>query len=712
MRIKNSVFFFVASLGSISLPAAEVDTSLIESVVLLNFDALRGESVTISNARTRRAAVDTGLIDANLPNAGVYKNTAALKVTFETLVNGHTDAEIAAAVQYAFNYTLNTGMGSFGLSFEEATAALEVFTEAAFNKSTIPQKLAENLARSALSDILLNWAIKNNVMHVPLVGREIAKAIGKGALMASLADSVHSDVAKTLVSELTAGAIEVLVGSTSDGIGFKRGIIPVSGGTDNTTMQYDGVDKKFHPDKARLIEYVVNGAVFGVTSGLMSRTNAAYIDPEDKNGNGKLDTADNNGDGTIASNENEDKNGNKTLDRSEFLVAISTKAAEAAIAQFALISGDNSLFIYETIKAIGYGTSLGAVLVAGEYFEQSAGENLTLGVAENIAFGIASASMQKVLASTTLSSTADIARLGEAAAYGTAMGTGLAGSMLVKVDRSLLAQVAAMGAAKGALEEAAKVKANTEAGNDELLALARGTAMGSVLGSVAMAVYNHLNTNDVDVQKIVESASLGTAYGSMTANLEPSGDANGSRGKLPGHKEDFEVEIARASANGATTGALFEITSLLKAMPDVRTADIDSIKTAQSASYGVTKGAILGGDDAGLSDVSVKQATEQGATEGSLQGVSLALPDADTIRSESAIKHAIGMGNKDGAIDAARSLALKAINPTVEDMRQLMKLYGINPRLTNPGFIFPNPKRSGEENFLFPPDEIPVASPI
>ena len=612
-------------------------------------------------------------------------------------------------------YTLNTGMTTFGLSFEDATLALELFTEAAFEKSAIPQKVAENLARSLLSDVLLNWAIPNNTLHIPTVGREVAKAIGKGALQASWTDvtATPTQVAEVLVSELTLGSLEVLQGATADGNSFFKGINAVVEGTDNAVMRYDGLYKKFHPDKARLIEYVVNGATYGTTAGIIQLTNATHINPEDKNGNGKLDTLDNDGDGVVATNENEDKNNNKQLDRSEFLVAVGTKAAEAAVGKLGLLAGDNSLFLYETIKAVGYGTSLGVVLVAGNHFENSTGENLTLGVAENIAFGVASGAMQKVLNSAALSATADIAKVGEAAAYGTAMGTGLAGSMLTAVDRPTLAKVAAAGAAQGALEEAANVKGNTEAENDELLALARGTAMGSVLGSVAMAVYNHLNASEVDVQKVVEFAAQGTAYGSMSADLVVAGDANGTRNKLPGHKEDFEVEIARAAANGATTGALYEITSLLQSMPDVRTADINSIKTAQSASYGVTVGAILGGDAAGVSsDISVKQATEQGATEGSLQGVALAMPEAEIIRSEGAIKNAIGVGNKNGAVDAARSLAIKAINPTVEDMRQLMKLYGINPRLTNPGFIFPNPKRSGEENFLFPPDEIPVVSPI
>ncbi|MFP6900452.1 MAG: hypothetical protein VCA36_05890, partial [Opitutales bacterium] len=243
----------------------------------------------------------------------------------------------------------------------------------------------------------------------------------------------------------------------------------------------------------------------------------------------------------------------------------------------------------------------------------------------------------------------------------------------------------------------------------------RGTAMGSVLGSVAMSVYNHNNT-DLDVQKVIESAAEGTAFGSMTADLVH--EDGSPREKLAGHKEDFEVEIARAVASGASTGALFEITTLLQTKPDTRVSDIDSIQTAKSVSYGATKGAILGGDAAGVSsDVSVKLAAEQGLTEGSLDGIALAqgkvIVTEATIKSEAAIKQAIAVGNRDAAVDAARSLAIKAINPPVEDMLQLMKLYGINPRLTNPGFIFPNPSRSGEDAFLFEDDEaIPIVSPI
>jgi hypothetical protein len=44
-------------------------------------------------------------------------------------------------------------------------------------------------------------------------------------------------------------------------------------------------------------------------------------------------------------------------------------------------------------------------------------------------------------------------------------------------------------------------------------------------------------------------------------------------------------------------------------------------------------------------------------------------------------------------------------------MLLLMQKYNISPSTTNPGFVFPNPKKKGEEDFLFD-EKFPVASPI
>ena len=726
IRIRSSAIFLAVSLSFGSLPAADVDTALIESVVLINFDAFSDDSPALSNIRFRRdgtGAHTVSAVDANV--SATYSSVDGLEAAFGSLLAGHTDPEIATAVEYALNYTLNDGSTIFGEDFEAAINALEVFTKLAFEASDQrdksagedppnPKLLAGSLARSRLTDILGNWAIKNNVKDVPGVGREIAKAIGKGALDANmtnasgwqdtldvvsanptagyshaeLVESLFSELTAVLVSELTTGALEVLSGNTGNAVGFFGGIASETNPIFQEKMLYSEEYEKFHPEKARLIEHVANGIAYGIME-------SAIADPS-------------------------------VGDAASLAKNIGKEAAVAAVKKFKDFGDGHNLFLYETVKAIGYGASLGAVLVTGE----NSTENLTLQVTENIAYGVAAGAMEEALDSYP---TANIAKVGEAAAYGTAMGTGLAGSLLKDFDRAALAEAVAKGAARGAMEAAADKKANTADNNAELLSLARGTAMGSVLGSIAMSVYNHLDESEGRVQEVIEATAQGTAFGSMTADLaeiQVDGDGNVvlddknnvvevDRGKLDGHQEDFAVEIARAVANGASAGAMFEVTALRVAEPHKRPVDVNSIKTAKSVSYGATIGAILGGDEGpGLASIAVKQATEQGLTEGSLDSVALALgfDEKDVgkavIQSEAAIKMAIGIGNKDAAADAVRTLSIKAVNPTVEEVRSLMDLYGINPRLTNPGFIFPNPKSSGKDSFLFEEDEIPVVSPI
>ena len=230
--------------------------------------------------------------------------------------------------------------------------------------------------------------------------------------------------------------------------------------------------------------------------------------------------------------------------------------------------------------------------------------------------------------------------------------------------------------------------------------------MGSVLSNVAMAVYY-----DTNLQSMILASSKGSAYGSITAgNLD-------QIEKPLGITEEFEVDIARASANGATAAALFEVVALLDAKPDSRRADLESIASAKSASYGSTLGAILGGDKAGQDSVAIKQATEQGATEGSLDGVALALGievakvDQVNLKSERAIKNAVGVGNTQAATKAAAAMSTKSIRPSSSNMLLLMQKYNISPGTTNPGFVFPNPKKRGEEDFLFD-EKFPAASPI
>tara|TARA_Y100000588_G_scaffold296620_1_gene317139 strand:- start:2046 stop:4205 length:2160 start_codon:yes stop_codon:yes gene_type:complete len=696
MLFKRSLVLLAVCLSALPLAAAKVDPALIESVILINLDSLRNsDDPLFIDTRNRRDGGGTHTAgDVNASISLNDTNSTGLENAFKALLAEHTDDEIADAVDDAFNYALNTAIPVFGLDFKGTMKALEYFTKAGFEASDqranvpSPEGLAEKIVPKLLSSAV-NWAMQNSE-HIPAIARDTAEAIGKGALATTVINSTDAKIAEKLTYQATAQALTIMDQDTSTGPGYFGGIDEVVEGVPNAAMQYfetfDPVkgtgtgQYKFHPDKARFIEYVVNGSTYGIMEAAIS----------------------------------------KGADVASLAEAIGSQSTSAAVQTLTTLpdGGDHHLFLYETIKAIGAGASYASVHVSGHLGNNP---STTQTVAEKISYAVASSAMEKSIASGL--ATIEVARLGEASAYGTALGTGLAGSMLDPkngFDRGELAKSSSKGAANGAMEKAADKTINDATENKKLLELARGTAMGSVLGSTAMSVYNHLNTFEVDVQKIIELSAEGAAFGSMTADLDPD---NGTRDRLIDEttgepkKEEFNVEIARAVANGTSTGALFEITALLATKPDEVAAEINSIKTAKSVSYGTTKGAILGGDAVGVpSDVSVKQATEQGLTEGSMDGVALALglvpADNPAILSEDAIKNAVGVGNKDGAMDAARSLEIKSINPSVEDMRQLMKLYGIDPRLTNPGFIFPNPKRSGEDNFLFPDEEIKIVSPI
>ena len=380
---------------------------------------------------------------------------------------------------------------------------------------------------------------------------------------------------------------------------------------------------------------------------------------------------------------------------------------------------------------------MGSVMVASSHPQWKV-EKIPELVAEEASYGVASAAIEGHLVNKV--SNNDIARIGEAAAFGSSMGAQFATvfdpsednysawdyefyGKKASYDRTALAEATSKGSAQGAIAEAANLDHLTQlehvasdrntTGRQEVLNLARGTAMGAVLSNIAMAIYY-----ETDLQSVITASSKGSAYGSL---------ADGKLGTTfprtdEGQTEQFEVEVARATANGATTGTLFEVVSLLDAKPDVRRADLDSITSAKSASYGSTIGAILGGDKAGedgAASIVLKQAAEQGATEGSLDGIALAkgIETVDggiapgNIKSELSIKKAVGIGNAQAATKAAGEMAVKSVKASSSDMLLLMRKYNISPGTTNPGFVFPNPKKRGEEDFLFD-EKFPVASPI
>jgi hypothetical protein len=218
----------------------------------------------------------------------------------------------------------------------------------------------------------------------------------------------------------------------------------------------------------------------------------------------------------------------------------------------------------------------------------------------------------------------------------------------------------------------------------------------------------------MDKLALINFAAQGATTGSISGTSEVDLKRQDST-------ETFDVEIARSSSLGASFGAVFETVALTNANPKDFSNDISVTSVVQSVTYGATYGAITAGDenDAPVADALIfKQATKQGAIEGSLSGASLGSGisaenvDNTDLRAKSSIIKAASETNAQAAANASSSMATKAIRTSTSDMLMLMKKFGINPRLTIPTKIFKKKTtRNEEDDFLFKED-LKVATPI
>jgi hypothetical protein len=242
----------------------------------------------------------------------------------------------------------------------------------------------------------------------------------------------------------------------------------------------------------------------------------------------------------------------------------------------------------------------------------------------------------------------------------------------------------------------------------EIVAVANGSASGSLLGNTAFAIYY-----PTLLQSIINFSAQGATYGGMsTKNLH-------EVDPVPGLTEQFEIEVARALAHGAAMGAVFQIVGIKEdSMPDKRTYDLETVSAVESVTYGSTFGAITGGlEKAGEDAVIIQQAIKQGSNEGATAGAALGLGVTEqyastlALKSQAAIKTAVRSANDKAAADANSNMAVKTVQASSRDMLQLMKLYNISPRYTNPSGIFSNPNRKEQDKNIFN-EAFPVASPI
>ena len=716
------------------------DRSIIETSVLINLKSILQNGQTEANSGTNRRLssqytaigntpaqpIDSNVTQRgnggslnhfnNIPDANTSFPTLYVSSpistdgTFQTSLTNIFDSmpatSLADGLDYAIDY-LAANKVSLGLSDQSLALAIKTvyaaFLQSAVNSNTDLTQAITDIPFRTLSNIIpdriLLWN-QDAPKWTKLTSQALVEAISesnypgdKNALIGIASRSTMSGILK-LVNE-----------STNPAIGFYPGIetIDSSRTTSNVTMKFDGSlnkFKNFDPAKTRVLEFAAKGLADGIfLSSALTKTNIPILSKE-----------------------------------------IGFNAAAGAIEYLHSLGDDHSQFAFEITKSIASGLSLGAVYASASQPSYLL-EDLPAIAAEEMSRSVSEGAVTQSL---ILGNGYSLNRLAETSAFGSSMGTQLASvadksweykNEWASVNRHLLAEASSKGSTSGALDASigyTATQADIDAGRattlgfvkfieddpsipdtnfkttrQEVLGVANGAASGALLGNTAFAVYY-----PTLLQPVINYSSQGVNKGGILA-------ANLSQVDKPqGVTEQFEVEVARSLAHGAAMGAIFQIVSLLDdSMPDKRTYDVETINAVESVTYGSTFGAITGGIEAGEDAIIIKQAIHQGATEGARAGAALGLgvPEsvADTLatKSQAAINTAVRTANDKAAVDANSNMAVKTVKASSRDILQLMRLYNISPRYTNPSGIFSNPNSKGQDDRLFK-ETFPVASPI
>lgn len=668
-----------------------VNNALIESSILINSKELEGNKFSgFPNIRERRLSAEgqTSIeseIEKISPDILPISNlTQSLTSTFSSF----PDQDLYDSAVYAINYILQSEK-SFGSSeidiLEGIKSVLISFLIVSEDKGLNINNTYPTLVADIYED-LIPEKISAKGFSIPNWAKTLSKIFIE-SISESDIESDHNSLYTSVSSTITQSTLGILNNSTYSAPNFFPTISPVetSRKLENDDMKFGGVNRfmKFDPSKTAIIQFATRGLAEGLF------------------GNSK----------TLTSSDVE-----------TYSNLLGSEVSSSLINFFNGLGGENSLFAYEATKAISTGLTLGSVYNTAS---NSLYRDLELPyiTAESISKAIAS---QIITSSIKLENGFELHRLSESVAFGTSMGAQLSTVLDRSLDyensnsfelysRTSLAEATSKGSANGALNAASQFIENDvniadifgKVSRMELLQIASGSALGSLLGSTGLAIYYPTT------MEIISSAAQGSTNGGMTAqNLSMVDKPNGVT-------EEFEVEIARALAFGASEGALFQIVALQnKSNPESPTFESQTVTAAESVSYGAAFGAVSGGISSGEDPLIVKQAINQGITEGSTVGISLALGYDATVansvetKSSVAIKSAIQKKVNEAASKANNSMAVKSIQTSSRDMLLLMRKFNINPLFTNPTKIFSNPSKKEEEAPKPLNDEFPVASPI
>ncbi|MDG1326679.1 MAG: hypothetical protein P8P49_13020 [Opitutales bacterium] len=668
---------------------ASIDKALVESAILINLQEFHNSNEHKQNTYQRRLSVNAGtsiqgIIDLNrssLPEITALTNS--LSSTFSSFPNEN----LSEAVEYSINY-LSDNKNNFNLSDRDLLAGIKssviAFLNSSESKGDDLLKVIPNLPRIIFRNLIPN-KVDSWGGNIPSWSKELSITLMESISEANI--SADKNELKKLASKATTSSIlQIINDSTIKTNGLQPSITPVdpSRKVASQEMSFGGTESfmKFDTEKTRLLEYTAKGLADGFFNNGPTPLSAENVQI--------------------------------------YSQILGESTISGAIEYLSSLEGDNSLFTYAVTKALSTGLTLSAV-----YNSSSTEEYRELLLAEIAAESMSQAiSSQVIISSISQQNGHLLNRLAESASFGSAMGAQMA-SVLDKswefeegwelYNRNNLAKATSKGSANGSINAASQYIENDPTVKDtndktsrrEILDIASGSALGSLIGNTGLAVYY-----PTLLQPIINQSAQGATTGGITAKNLSLID------KPKGVTEEFEIEIARALAHGAAHGALFQVVGLKNdSMPDKRTYDFETIAAAEAVSYGSTYGAITGGIESGEDGLIIKQAIYQGTSEGATVGASLALgydsaiADIVELKSSMAIKSAIKKTNDEAAVKANSSMAVKAIQTSSQDMLFLMRKFNINPLYTNPTRIFSNPDAVEEESLPFK-DKFPVASPI
>ncbi|MBT3668545.1 MAG: hypothetical protein HN548_13785 [Opitutae bacterium] len=669
--------------------SANIDKTLVESTLLINLQEFPRSKIDKSNQNNRRLSngASTSIQDAVDSNQTALSEITPLTISLQNTFSTFNDENLLEALEYAISY-LALNKTNFNLTDSDILSGIKSSIIAYLKTSEANNENLES-AVSKLPEIVYSSLIPARVKswngNVPVWSKDISRILMETINESELAaDSAL--LQKTLAKNSVSTLLKILSESSDKANGFTNRIsnVDISRSVPNEEMLFGGTPNfmKFDPEKTKFLEFAAKGL-----------SDALFIN-------------------------NQSTFSKESIQSASKLIGSGTM--EGAIEFISTLEGDNSLFAYEVTKALSTGLSLSAVYNTSNKEENrdlSLPESAAESISQEIAFSVISSSLDQGYG-------LELNRLAESVSFGAAMGAQLA-SVLDKswdyeegwelYSRNALAKATAKGSANGSINAASKYiendpnidDTNTKTTRREILDVASGSALGSLIGNTGLAVYY-----PTIMQPIINKSAQGATSGGITADNLSMVD------KPKGVTEEFEIEIARALAHGAAHGALFQIVGLKKdAMPDKRTYDFETISAAEAVSYGSTYGAITGGIKSGEDGLIIKQAIYQGTSEGATVGASLALgydesvADLVDLKSSIAVKAAIKKTNDEAAIKANSTMAVKTIQTSSQDMLLLMRKFNINPLYTNPTRIFSNPNAVEEEPLPFK-DKFPVASPI